>query len=915
MAEIDYERLAKVFKDGQTGTSGGSSGVLGGGADKAIAGITKPMEALGQAVGNNTKVFETLSSTGNSFSNNLDLMKLSAANSRMTLEELSSVVQKSGKDFSGLGGSVAKGGQAFTEFSKTFFDSGLTDNLRQMGYTSKDLNEVLATQIGFQKSTTDTSVAGQIKTAAAAADLANEMDLIAKQTGKTRKEQEAGLEKAKADGQIEAKMRLIGLTEGKDKEIEARAGFAKQLAQAQAMGTDQIFKEMFATGTVRSQEAAMQMGMLGQAARETANSAKALSKGNIEASQSAMESAKEGNLKNQTNVAQLQIAAAGVGPAADVMKKNIETNDALFQGAAKTAKAMGIAMDDVTKVLGAQKKAIQDEQQARNGATSAMIAVQSRLADANAAANNLVRRPLMTGEANTQLQGVANRFSQGVKPGESATTTAEGYADALRKSAAAGGESKAPTSSRTKYEAMGTDAGIGRIVTNADKLAAGGIQGAGKVANKVGTFIADVMTVKEMNANLKTRDEGTLGKTGQVFEPQDFIGKVAKGEMVLTPEQAKKFMEGAKTEGIADAVKNLGGMMPGSAKGDSGGFNLSSLSKEISTSVSSVTSGSTTTRTVQNDDSKAASKELANVKEQYAAERQALLEKTKAQLGPDAGPRQLRTTMRDSDEGKAIEEKYKALKAPLYKQIEEGIRWEIEKKSEQVEETKTFVKEQAEILKVSNSDLLTIAATGSTEKIDIEKESLIEAQKIAELRLIGIQQGAEAEENARKESLKLLTVTATGTTSGTTPITKGIDSKAIASSMPAVPKFDKSKFTMPSMDQLTIGPDGMPKISAKPQAQTIPAAVKPAEKQTSPDKKINEETGEEYSPTAETKKTDKKTAATETKTATLDDVAKLLTSLNTTMKQIASAASETNNKLGQQVKATKAMSGNLHGAP
>ena len=119
---------------------------------------------------------------------------------------------------------------------------------------------------------------------------------------------------------------------------------------------------------------------------------------------------------------------------------------------------------------------------------------------------------------------------------------------------------------------------------------------------------------------------------------------------------------------------------------------------------------------------------------------------------------------------------------------------------------------------------------------------------------------------------------------------------------------------MPSMDQLTIGPDGMPKISAKPQAQTIPAAVKPAEKQASPGKKINPETGEEYTPVGDAKPADKKTAVTETKTATLDDVAKLLTSLNTTMKQIASAASETNNKLGQQVKATKAMSGNVHGA-
>lgn len=886
MDKEDLNKITEAIKAGQTGTSGGSSGILSGGADKAIAGITAPMTALGEAVGNNTKVFETLSNTGTNFSNNIDLMKLSAANSRMTLDELSSVVQKSGKDFSGLGGSVAKGGQAFTEFSKTFFDSGLTDNLRQMGYTSKDLNEVLATQIGFQKSTTDTSVAGQIKTAAAAADLANEMDLIAKQTGKTRKEQEAGLEKAKADGQIEAKMRLIGLTQGADAEKEARSGFAKQLAQAQAMGTDQIFKEMFATGTVRSQEAAMQMGLLGQAARETANSAKALSTGNIAASQTAMESAKEGNLANQSNKALLQVTAAGVGPAADIMKKNIETNDALFQGAAKTAKAMGLAMDDVTKVLGAQKKAIQDEQQARNGATSAMIAVQSRLADANAAANNLVRRPLMTGEANTQLQGVANRFSQGVRPGETASSTAQGYTDALRKSAAAGGESKAPTSSRSKYEAMGTDAGISRVVTDADKLAAGGIQGAGKVAEKVGTFIADVMTVKEMNANLKTRDEGTLGKTGQVFEPQDFIGKVAKGEMVLTPEQAKKFMEGAKTEGIADAVQNLGKMMPAAPGGAGGGFNLSSLSKEISTSVSSVTSGSTTTRSVQNDESKAASKELANVKEQYAAERQTLLEKTKAQLGPDAGPRQIRNAMRDSDEGKAIEEKYKALKEPLYKQIEEGIRWETETKAEQVEETKKFVKEQADILKVSNNEMLAIQESSSTEKVDIEKEA---KEKLADL-------SKTVDATLVKPDLS---------------IAKSADAKSV---VPAMPKFDKSKFTMPSMDQLTIGPDGMPKISAKPQAQTIPAAVKPAEKPASPSKNANSETEQESTSASGARPSNTTKPAIETKTATLDDVAKLLTSLNTTMKQIATAASETNNKLGQQVKATKAMSGNVHGA-
>jgi hypothetical protein len=878
MAEIDYERFAEAVNKGR-GSSG--SGIDAGGAGDALKKFTEPLKTATKYVEDSVGTFNKLSETGNSFNNDIIGMKVAAANTRMSFDDFSTMMTKNngevGKSFAGLGGSVAKGGQAFTEFSKTFYDSGLAENLLQMGYRSKDLNEVLATQIGFQKSTTDTSVAGQIKTAAAAADLAMEMDLIAKQTGKTRKEQEAGLEKAKADGQIEAKMRLIGLTQGADAEKEARAGFAKQLAQAQAMGTDQIFKEMFATGTVRSQEAAMQMGLLGQAARETANSAKALSTGNIAASQTAMESAKEGNLANQSNKALLQVTAAGVGPAADIMKKNIETNDALFQGAAKTAKAMGIEMGEVTKVLGAQKKAIQDEQQARHGATSAMIASQARLQDATAAFANKVVKPLNEGDIDKAGRKVANQLTQGVGAGDTATKTAEQYATALQNQDKMGGKTNAPVGAREKIEATATKLGVDKAVQATDKVVGGALQGAGSTALKAANFVGDAMKVYQINKDkLETRDEGTLGKTGSAVEPADFIGKVAKGEMVLTPEQAKKFMEGAKTEGIADAVKNLGGMMPGSAKGsDGGGFSLSSLSKEISTSVSSVTSGSTTTRSVQNDDSKAASKELANVKEQYAAERQSLLEKTKAQLGPDAGPRQVRNAMRDSDEGKAIEEKYKALKAPLYKQIEEGIRWETETKAEQVEETKKFVKEQSEILKVSNNEMLAVQETASTEKVNIEKEV---TEKLAS-------------------------------------ISTGVTDKLASPTASAVPKFDKSKFAMPSMDQLTIGPDGMPKISAKPQAQTIPAAVKPAEEQDKQrraeyDAMAKQGTG----PGGEKSKEEKKTAATETKTATLDDVAKLLTSLNTTMKQIATAASETNNKLGQQVKATKAMSGNVHGA-
>ena len=548
---------------------------------EALDKFKNPVQALSEEVKSSINTFNKLSSTGNSFGNDIIGMKVAAANTRMTLDELGAVVTKSGKDFSGLGGSVAKGSQVFTDFSKTFFDSGLTENLRQMGYSSKDLNEVLALQIGFQKSSTDTSVEGQLKTAKAAADLASEMDMVAKLTGVSRKDQEAALEKSKVDGQIEAKMRLIGITQGAEAEKAARDNFAKQLTSAQAMGTDQVFKEMFATGTVRSREASIQMGILGEAARETANSAKALSKGNVAASETAMRQAEIGNMNNQKNQAFLQIAASGVGDVGKAAIKSVEVNDAQYQGLVKTTKAleaMGKGVVDTAEAMKAQREAIRDEQKARAGITSVIIAGQARLQDASAAITNKVIKPLNEGELAKQAAKGAAQISQGVRADSTSTETASQYAQALRNQARAGGPNVAPAGARQTIEAGAEKAGVSKIVSGIDKVAGGSAEALGEGFVKVKDFVADVINVKKFN-DLSTRDAGTLGKTGQPFEPNDIIAKIHKGEMVLTPEQARNLVTGAKTEGLTTAVNDIAKVMPK--------IDITSLSRNTQVSTSS----------------------------------------------------------------------------------------------------------------------------------------------------------------------------------------------------------------------------------------------------------------------------------------------------------------------------------------
>jgi hypothetical protein len=142
--------------------------------------------------------------------------------------------------------------------------------------------------------------------------------------------------------------------------------------------------------------------------------------------------------------------------------------------------------------------------------------------------------------------------------------------------------------------------------------------------------------------------------------------------------------------------------------------------------------------------------------------------------------------------------------------------------------------------------------------------------------------------------------------------TSGTSGAPTAPKMPAGTgaAFDRAGFKMPSFDQISIGPDGMPRITAKPQAQTVPAAVdKKTANQQNEDAKRGVAAGQ---PESKPEETTTQSSSSGKKAATLDDVADLLASLNMTMGKVYAAANETNTLTAKQVRATKAMSGNVH---
>ena len=181
----------------------------------------------------------------------------------------------------------------------------------------------------------------------------------------------------------------------------------------------------------------------------------------------------------------------------------------------------------------------------------------------------------------------------------------------------------------------------------------------------------------ETNQNLKslrdaeTRGLGTLGEIGQVTEPKDIISKLHKGETVVTPEQMKNLLSGSASNAISEVMKSATTNMP-----KEGGLDISKITgglKEITTTISSVTGGGSTTRSmVENDDAKAAKKELEAIKSQFQTEKNDIRAQVKSNLGADAKPMDVIRAMRDNPQAKALEARMQEATANLSARVSAG---------------------------------------------------------------------------------------------------------------------------------------------------------------------------------------------------------------------------------------------------
>lgn len=339
--------------------------------------------------------FRELSKTGATFNNSVVDMRAAAAGSRLTMQEFGGLIKENNTSFLSLSHEGAKGAQAFAKLSKGFFDSGFGDKLTQLGYTSEDLNKLMAIQMTNMSARELKERGGEQAQYAATAKLAEEMDLMAKLTGKSRKEQEETLAKAKASGQVQAAIQL-----------EAMNGNAKASEAFDAVATSvsgqfgDLVQQMVTSGRPLTEESRKQMGMLSadtQAAIQEARDA--YKRGDVEGAREAAKRAQAlESAEAATNKSRLSLAAQGVKGFEESTKEGIRYGKAL----AEKAKELGTSVTD-PKAIEAARKALEDEakkeQAARSGETASVIEAQNRIKDMGSAIQESIIVPL-TKEAN-----------------------------------------------------------------------------------------------------------------------------------------------------------------------------------------------------------------------------------------------------------------------------------------------------------------------------------------------------------------------------------------------------------------------------------------------------------------------------------------------------------------------------------
>ena len=263
-----------------SGAIAANTGLFGNTVGKLVDGLSQFAEA-------SLAEYQQLTNVGATFGKEIKDVKVSAAELGLSVEEMTGFLKKNSESLRAFGGTTDLAMARFKAVSTTILDSAeLGTKLRQLGFTTADINENLALYGELSDANSRTDRASVEQQAAAAKNLMVELDGLSKLTGKQRDVLADEMKERRRQGDINAF--LSGKT------AEEQTAFTDKLVELQnTLGKDaaDAFVDIALRGAPTTEATRGAMLAMGQGADDLYAAAQQFNAGDISSFQSSLEAA------------------------------------------------------------------------------------------------------------------------------------------------------------------------------------------------------------------------------------------------------------------------------------------------------------------------------------------------------------------------------------------------------------------------------------------------------------------------------------------------------------------------------------------------------------------------------------------------------------------------------------------------
>ncbi len=231
--------------------------------------------------------YQQLTSVGATFGKEIKDVKVSAAELGLSVEEMTGFLKKNSESLRAFGGTTDLAMSRFKAVSTTILDSAeLGTKLRQLGYTTSDINENLALYGELSDANSRTDRASVEEQAKAAKSLMVELDGLSKLTGKQRDALADEMKERRRQGDVNAFLT--------NKTAEEQTAFTTKLVELQnTLGKDaaDAFVDVALRGAPTTESTRNALLAMGSGADDLYAAAQQFNSGDISSFQSSLEAA------------------------------------------------------------------------------------------------------------------------------------------------------------------------------------------------------------------------------------------------------------------------------------------------------------------------------------------------------------------------------------------------------------------------------------------------------------------------------------------------------------------------------------------------------------------------------------------------------------------------------------------------